>query len=338
MWPHRVRGCFSRIDNVLREIISKSRLLADRLVHESPEREGSTMIPTFTSNEKVIITVAITGGAHGKESNPNIPITPEEQTQASLDCYNAGAAVLHLHVRGEDGMNTPELAFYNKSVRLVGEQCPIIRQIGNGIGARLDKNWNIVFATLEERLNLLNIDPPPEMHTVNAGTFEFRTKHGSITFENPMSFNERYINGCNEKGFGLEIEVYDTGHVANILELVDRGILHPPLHFSIVLGIKGGTPATPDSLLRMVNLLPENSTWQVVAIGKNNLRTTMMAMLMGGNVRTGMEDTIYYQKGELATSNAQLVERVVRLAREVGREPATVEEAKQILGLRNRDK
>ena len=153
-----------------------------------------------------------------------------------------------------------------------------------------------------------------------------------------MSFNERYINGCNEKGFGLEIEVYDTGHVANILELVDMGILHPPLHFSIVLGIKGGAPATPDSLLRMVNLLPENSTWQVVAIGKNNLRTTMMAMLMGGNVRTGMEDTIYYQKGELATSNAQLVERVVRLAREVGREPATVEEAKQILGLRDRDK
>ena len=292
------------------------------------------MKPNLLSEEKVIITAAITGGAHGRESNPNIPTTPEEQAQAALDCYNAGASVLHLHVRGEDGMNTPELAYYNKAVRLIGEKCPIIRQIGNGIGARLDENLNIVHATLEERLNLFNIDPNPEMHTINAGSFEFRTRFGGFLFNNPMSFNEQYIAKCKENGFGIEIEVYDSSHVANAIELLDKGLLTPPLHFSIVLGIMGGTPATPANLLHMLDQIPDGSTWQVVTIGKYHVSTTLLAMSMGGNVRTGMEDTIYYSKGELARSNAQLVERMVRLAREMGREPATVKEAKAALGLR----
>ncbi len=292
------------------------------------------MKPDLLSSDKLIITAAITGGIHGKEANPNIPITPEEQAQAALDCYNAGAAVLHLHVRGEDGMNTPDLAVYNRSVRLIGEKCPLIRQIGNGIGARLDESWNVVHPSLEERLNLLNIDPLPEMHTINAGTFEFRTPYGGITFDNPMSFNEAYILGCKEKGFAVEIEVYDLGHIANIQEMLDRGLLEPPLHFSIVLGIMGGAAATPANLIRMVESLPDGSSWQVVTVGKYHLRTEVMAMTMGGNVRTGMEDTIYYAMGEPVQSNAQLVERVVRLAREIGREPATVEEARQMMHIR----
>jgi 3-keto-5-aminohexanoate cleavage enzyme len=291
------------------------------------------MQPSLLSTEKLIITAAITGGLHGKESNPNIPTTPEEQARAALDCYNAGASVLHLHVRGEDGMNTPDLGVYNRAVRLIGEACPILRQIGNGIGARLDENWNVVHPTLEQRLNLLNIEPCPEMHTINAGTFEFRTPHGGIVFDNPMAFNEQYVRRCREKGFAVEIEVYDLGHIANILEMVERGVLVPPLHFSIVLGIMGGAAATPANLLRMVELLPQGSTWQVVTVGKYHVRTEVMAMSMGGNVRTGMEDTIYYGKGELVKSNAQLVDRVVRLARDMGREPATVEEARQMLGI-----
>jgi len=289
------------------------------------------MRPNLLSSDKLIITAAITGGIHGKEANPNIPITPEEQAQAARECCDAGASVLHLHVRGEDGMNTPDLKVYNKAVRLIGEACPMIRQIGNGIGARMDENWNIVHPTLEERLNLLNIDPAPEMHTINAGTFEFRTPYGGIVFDNPMSFNEAYVRGCREKGFTVEIEVYALGHIANIQEMVDAGVLEPPLHFSIVLGIMGGAAATPANLLRMVELLPEGSSWQLVTVGKYHLRTEVMGMTLGGNVRTGMEDTIYYAKGEPVRNNAQLVERMVRLAREIGREPATVEEARQML-------
>jgi 3-keto-5-aminohexanoate cleavage enzyme len=292
------------------------------------------MKATFLSDDKVLITAAITGGIHGKETNVNIPITAEEQAQAALDCYNAGATVLHLHVRADDGMNTPDLSFYGESVRLIGEKCPMIRQIGNGIGARMDERWNIVHPSLEERMNLLNIDPKPEMHTINAGTFEFRTPYGGIIFDNPIAFNEAYVKGCQEKGFAIEIEVYDLSHIANVMELVAMGLLKPPFHFSIVLGIMGGAPATPENLVHMVGALPEGSTWQVVTVGKYHLRTVVMAMSMGGNVRTGMEDTVYYGKGEPVKSNAQLVERMVRLAREMGREPATIDEARQLLEIK----
>ncbi len=298
-------------------------------------------------DDKVIITVAITGGIQGKWANPNIPITFEEQAQDALECYEAGAAICHIHVRGEDGQNTPDLSVYNKTVRLIQEKCPIITQIGNGIGARIaygvktSSKGNkygqaIVMPTLKERLNLLNIDPKPDMHTFNAGTFEFRTKYGSNTFDNPLSFNKKYVEGCNERGFGIEIEVYDSGHIVNVNDLVDMGVLKPPLHFSLVLGIKGGAPATIENLINLVDQLPDGSSWQVVTVGKYHLRTTIIAMCMGGNVRTGLEDTLHYSKGQPVESNAQLVKRMVRLAKEIGREPATVDEAREILHLKNK--
>ena len=291
------------------------------------------MKPNLASRDKVIITAAITGGQHGREANPNLPLTAEEQAQDALECYNAGAAVVHLHVRDEDEVNTPEVKYYNKAVRLIGEKTPLIRQIGNGIGVRRHKDGTVGFATLEERFNLVdNIDPTPEMSTINAGTFGFKSALGEVLFLHPTSFNVEYLARCREKGImGIEIEVYDISHIANVMALVDEGALTPPLHFSIVLGVGGGAPATPENLIHMVNQLPEGSTWQVVAIGRYHVPTTMMAMAMGGNVRTGLEDTVYYKRGEPAKSNAQLVERMTRLAYEIGREPATVEEARAIL-------
>jgi 3-keto-5-aminohexanoate cleavage enzyme len=304
------------------------------------------MKPNLLSDEKVIITAAITGGIQGKWANPAVPITPEEQAQDALECYNAGAAICHLHVRGEDGQNTPDLNVYNKAVKLIKEKCPIITQIGNGIGAWVEwgtkvsskgKTYGttIRMATLEDRLNLLNIEPVPDMFTINAGTFEFRTRYGSHLFDNPMDFNRKYVNKCYKKKCGIEIEVYDSGHIANILDLVDLSALKPPLHFSLVLGINGGAPATSNNLTHLVDQLPEGSTWQVVTVGRYNLTLTTIAMCMGGNIRTGLEDTLHYRKGELVQSNAQLVARMVRLAKELGREPATVDEAKEMLGLKN---
>ncbi len=286
-------------------------------------------------SEKIIITAAITGGLHGKWANEAIPQQPEEQAQDALDCYNAGASVLHLHVRGEDGQNTPDISRYNKACQLIGEKCPIIRQIGNGIGARLSEDMKVIGATLEQRLNLLNIRPQVEMHTINGGTFEFRTKYGSDIFNNPLPFNEKYVQGCNDQGVGIEVEIYDISHIANIMELVEKGVLRTPVHFSFVLGIQGGAPFSPQNLLYMLDQIPEGSSWQVVAIGKNHVKGSLLSMVMGGNVRTGLEDTIFYKKGELAKSNAQLIERMVMFARSIGREPATVEEAKEMLGLKN---
>jgi len=304
------------------------------------------MKPNLLSDKKVIITAAITGGIHGKWANPSLPLTAEEQAQAALDCYEEGASIVHIHVRGDDGQNTPDLNYYGKTVKQIGEKCPILRQIGNGIGAQVIEHkfttksgkkrvtTEIVQPSLEERLNLLNIDPEPEMHTINAGSFEFRTPYGGSLFINPQDFNRKYIKRCNKKGFGIEIEVYDSSHITNVLEFVETGLLKPPLHFSLVLGIKGGAEANPANLLRMVDQILEDSTWQVVTVGKFNLRTTVMAMCMGGNVRTGLEDTIYYGKGELAQGNAQLVKRMVRIAKEIGREVATVDEAKVILNIK----
>ncbi len=308
------------------------------------------MKPNLLSDEKVIITVAITGGAHGKWSNPNLPITPEEQAKDALECYKAGATICHIHVRGDNGLSTADLNVYNKTVRLIKEKCPIITQIGNGIGARLEYGVKVSksgkrygqalkMATLEERLNLLNIDPQPDMFTINAGTFEFRTNmrgmETSSIFNNPIDFNKKYVTGCKKIGAGIEIEVYDISHIANIMELIDMGVFQPneKLHFSIVLGIKGGAPASVRNLLNMVDLLPDGCTWQVVTIGRYCLRTTMIAMCMGGNIRTGLEDTVFYRKGELVKSNAQLVERMARLAKEIGREPANIDEAKKKLEL-----
>jgi len=285
------------------------------------------------NQDKVIITAAITGGAHGKFANEALPQQPDEQAQAAYDCYNAGASVVHLHVRDKKGFSTPDLNVYNEAMTKIRAKCPIICQVGNGIGAIMDEDWNARLSTQEERMNLLNIEPKPEMLTINAGTFTFVTNLGSILFLNPPEFNEEFVAGCNERGIGIECEVYDVGHVTNILNLVDKGVLKGPVHFSLVLGIGGGIPASPENLLRLVDEIPEGSSWQVVTIGKPHLPMTMLGMTMGANIRTGMEDTIYYSKGEPVTGNAQLVERVVRMAHEMGREVATVEEAKQALHL-----
>lgn len=303
------------------------------------------MKPNLIADNKVIVTVAITGGIQGKWANPNIPITPEEQAQDALECYEAGAAICHIHVRGEDGQNTSDLSVYNKTVKLIQEKCPIITQIGNGIGAKIEyglkvsrkgKKYgtSITMASLDERLNLLNIEPVPDMYTINAGTFEFRTKYGRHLFDNPFDFNKKYVKKCYEKDCGIEIEVYDSSHIANILDLVDLKVLKPPLHFSLVLGIGGGAPATVNNLIQLVDQLPKDSTWQVVTVGRYNLRLTTIGMCMGGNIRTGLEDTLHYQRGEMVKNNAQLVKRMVRLAKELGREPATVDEAKEMLELK----
>jgi 3-keto-5-aminohexanoate cleavage enzyme len=265
-----------------------------------------------------------------------MPLTAEEQAQAAFDAYNAGASIVHLHVRDDEGVCTASLDHYDKTVSLIQERCPIITQIGNGIGTRVfaDGKTGAKF-TQEERLNLLNVNVRPDMMTVNGGTFEFRSPVSNDTFDNSEEFNIQFIEGCKEKGFPIELEVYDPSHIANMIDLRDRGILDDQLHFSIVLGIKGGSPSSPNNLMHMVSELPEDSGWQVVSVGKYHLRANAMALALGGNVRTGMEDTVFTEKGESVKSNAELVERMAAMSRVMGREPATVDEARRAMGLQS---
>jgi 3-keto-5-aminohexanoate cleavage enzyme len=282
--------------------------------------------------EKLIITVAQTGGIHGKSANPALPEQPDEIAQSAYECYNAGASVCHIHVRDKQGRSTGDLNVYNEVISKINAMCPIITQVGNGIGGIFRPDGRVDIATLDERMALTTIHPKPDMLTINAGTFEF--DYHTDTFENPIGWNADFIRRCYERDIAVECECYDISHIENVKELVRRGVLKEPVHYSLVLGIKGGIPATPKMISTMVDVIPEGSSWQVITISKQQVPSTVMAMCQGANIRTGLEDNIYYSRGQLAESNAQLVERMVRIARDIGREIATVDEAIEKLGVK----
>lgn len=293
------------------------------------------MKPNLSNPGKVVITVATTGGLHGSEANPALPEQPKDIVQNFQDCFNAGATVAHMHVRDKNGVTTSDIDVYSEVIDGVMTRCPgMITQVGNGIGLRYrnPKEEGEGF-TLEERMNLLNIQPQPDQLTLNLGTFHFEHKNTEFLFSNSKKWNAEFLDGCNARGIRNELEVYDLSHIQNAIDLVERGVLKPPLHFSFVLGIKGAIPPTPANLLAMLDALPEGSSWQVVSIGKFQLPLSTMALALGGNIRVGMEDNVYYSHGVLAVSNVQLVERAVRLCEELGREIATPEEARELMHL-----
>ena len=293
------------------------------------------MKPNLTDPGKVIITVATTGGLHGREANPNLPEQPRDIIRNFRECYDAGASVAHMHVRDKRGVTTSDLSVYSEVVDGVMSNCPaMITQVGNGIGlAYEDVTKEGKPFTLEERMRLLEIQPAPDQLTLNLGTFHFEHKNSEFLFPNSKRWNAEFVKGCRARNIDNELEVYDLSHIQNALDLTDRGALKPPLHFSFVLGIKGGIPASPQNLLAMLDAIPEGSSWQIVSIGKYQLPLSTMALALGGNIRVGMEDNVYFTHGVLAASNAQLVERAVRIARELGREIATPQEAREMLHL-----
>jgi 3-keto-5-aminohexanoate cleavage enzyme len=286
-------------------------------------------IADFSEMKKLVITVAITGGIHGKEANPHLPEQPDEQAKDACNCYNEGASICHLHVRDREGKTTGDLNRYTEAISKIKATCPILVQVGNGIGFYYDEKGNHVCHSFEERMELLEIEPKPDIITINAGTFHF----GDVLFPNPYEFNKQFVTRANERKIPIECEVYDIGHIANIMRLVDEDTLKKPVHFSFVMGIEGGIPARHEDLIRLIADIPEGSMWQAIAVSRNQFPRTIAAMCMGGNVRTGLEDNVYFRKGELAVSNAQLVEIVAKVARELGREIATVEDVKEYFGV-----
>jgi 3-keto-5-aminohexanoate cleavage enzyme len=290
----------------------------------------------ITKSQKVIITVATTGGLHGKEANPNLPEQPEEIVRAMKDAYDAGASIAHIHVRDKNGLTTADLGVYREVVQGVVETCPgMITQIGNGIGVRFENGRQMpgIGFTQEDRMNLLNITPRPDMLTVNAGSFHFQHKHTEVLFDNPKRWNAEFIEGCNAREIQNELECYDISHIENMIKLRDLGVIKGKMHFSLVLGIDGGISASPKNLLALVDAIPEGSSWQVVTIGKHQTPLSMMALAMGANIRVGFEDNVYIDHGVLAKNNAQFVDRAVRMARELGREIATPAEARAMMGM-----
>lgn len=270
----------------------------------------------------MIITAAITGSRIMRDVAPYIPYTPEEIVRSSMECWDAGASIVHIHVRDpKTGLGTQDIELFRQVATPLREKTDLVLCLTtSGIAGR-----NL---PVEDRLVPLELEP--ELASFDAGSINL----GGGVFSNPPDFLDTAARMMKERGVKPEIEIFDSGMIVTALRMRDEGKLDDPLHFQFVLGTPWGAPATPKTLLYFLEHLPENATWSVIGIGKGHLPMSMMGLIMGGNIRVGMEDNIYYERGVLAKTNAQFVERIGRIAREYGREIASPAEARIILGLR----
>jgi 3-keto-5-aminohexanoate cleavage enzyme len=269
----------------------------------------------------VIITAALTGSRITKDQNPSIPITPEEIADEGVAAWRAGAAVVHIHVRDAvTGRGAQDMVAFREVVETLRAETDVILCLTtSGIPGR-----NLPTA---ERIAPLALRP--EMASFDAGTIQM----DAGLFVNEPEFLDALAAEAQARAVKLELECFTLEMIETALRYHAEGKLPAPLHFQFVTGTRHGMPATAAALVEAVALLPERSTWSVIGVGRNQTPMAMLALAMGGHVRVGLEDTIHYRRGELATGNAQLVERAVRLAGEIDRRVATPEEARRILGL-----
>ncbi len=269
---------------------------------------------------KTIITVATTGAWPTKKDNPNIPLTPQEIANDVYECYKAGAAVAHLHMRDDEGKGTMNKEKFEETVKLIREKCDII------LNLTTSGDLNATDETREAHLKSIK----PEMASYDCGSMNWG--HNALFINHPK-FLEELGQTMQENGIKPEVEIFDAGMVYNSLYYLKNGVLKAPIHYQFVLGAAGGTTATIENLVYLKNLIPADSTWSAIGIGKGHMPILMAAIAMGGHIRVGMEDNVLFAKGQLADSNAQFVTRAGNLIREFGNEVATVQDAREILGL-----
>jgi 3-keto-5-aminohexanoate cleavage enzyme len=272
--------------------------------------------------EKLIITVAPTGSIPQKKDTPHVPVTIEEIVSCALRCEDEGASIVHIHIRDEDENPSDDPQIFHEIVNRIRERSHLIIQVSTGGRAGTD---------LESRIQRLQMRP--EMGSLTTGSVNFRNS----AYVNPPDLIEGLAKEMHRLAIKPEMEIFDLSMINNAVALADRNLVDRPLHFNFVMGLRGAMPAKIEHLVHLSTGLPANSTWTVSGIGAAQLRMNIHAVLMGGHVRVGLEDNIYYKKGELAT-NERLVERIVRLSKEMGREVATPDEARTILGLVQRQK
>jgi len=272
--------------------------------------------------EKLIITAAICGAEVTKKQNSNIPYTVREIGIEAEKAFLAGASIIHLHVREDDGIPTQDIKRFQACVNEIKNRCPdVIVQPSTG-GA--------IGMSNEERLQPIFMDPPPEMATLDCGTMNFG---GDEIFVNTENTIIHFAQEMNLRGIKPELECFDKGMIDMALRLNNKGYIKDPMHFNFVLGVIGGIAATPRDLVFMINSIPKNSTFTVCAIGRHEFPMVTLSIVMGGHTRVGFEDNIYLSKGVLAKSNSELVEKIVRISKEIGRDIASPYEARKILSL-----
>ncbi|MCK9230812.1 MAG: 3-keto-5-aminohexanoate cleavage protein [Syntrophales bacterium] len=269
--------------------------------------------------KKLIITAAIQGAELTKEITPYLPVTPEEVAIEAKRAWEEGAAVIHLHVREPDGSPSQSTERYRENIdAIISTGCDAIIQVSTG-GA--------VHMTAQERGGPLKLKP--EYATLNTGSINF----GQDVFINSVAIMEELALEMKKGGVRPEFEVYEEGHIHNAMALVRKGLVTGQLNFDFVLGVPGAMAPTVKNLFHLIDAIPHEANWTVSGIGRDELILGGVAVFIGGNVRVGMEDNIYYSKGVLAKSNSELVARIVRIAKEFDRDVANPAEARSILGI-----
>jgi uncharacterized protein (DUF849 family) len=300
--------------------------------------------------DKRIVTAALTGSVHYPSMSPYLPITPKQLIEDGIRAAEAGAAILHIHVRNpENGMPTPDVDLFREVLTGIKGKTDAIVCISTGGGMGM---------SAEQRAYPV-VNMKPEMASLNFGSLNFssplqmsRSTEWKYAWEKlsvlasedyifPNTFKTLreflYIFGANETK--PELEVYDLGMINNMAFMIERGHLKPPVHIQYVTGILGGVPSTVNSLVTLYNATKDaigaaNFTWSAIGAGRHQMPICAVALAMGGNVRVGLEDSLYASKGVLAKSNAELVERIVRIMKELSLEPASPQEARSVLGLK----
>ncbi len=279
--------------------------------------------------DKVVVTCALTGALANREQCPHLPYTPEEIAEEAHRAREAGAAVVHIHGRERDGAPSVRVDVFREIMAAVRARSDILINFSTGA----------VGIPMEDRVAHIR-ELKPEIGALNMGSMNYaiyspkkKTFYWDLVFANPFKDIAYLLRVMNEAGVRPELECFDTGHIANTAPLIDMGLLRPPLQFSLIMGVLGGIPATTRNLVHQVGSLPPASIWEVIGVSLDQWALTAAAITMGGNIRVGFEDNFYLEDGKMARSNGELVEKAVRLCRDLGREVASPAEARDLLKL-----
>jgi len=282
------------------------------------------------STDKVIVTCALTGVLANRDQCPWVPYTPVEIAEEARRAYEAGAAVVHIHARTDEGGATYEPSVYAAIRREIEQRCPVILNFSTG-GAGPMEGRVAHIAQVRPAIGALN------MGSMNYAKYSPKRKDFvfDFVFENPFRDISYLLTVMKEAGVKPELECFDVGHTNSIWPLLDKGLLKEPLQFSFIMGVLGGIRATTENLALQARETPKGSTWEVIGISHEQWRMLAAALSLGGNVRVGLEDNFYLDSAgqQMARSNGELVAKAVRMARDMGREPASVAQAREILSL-----
>lgn len=301
---------------------------------------------------KAVITAAITGSIHTPTMSPYLPITPKEIADEAVRACEAGAAVAHIHVRDpETGVPSPSMDLYREVVTDIKARCNIILCLttGGGMGMTTEQRVAVVSTFQPELASLnfgsLNFALFPVVAKYKEWKFPWEPQYLSMTedliFPNTFKTLREFCGYFQENQTKPEIEIYDVGMINNVAYMIDQGYLKTPVYLQFVMGILGGISATIENLMFLYKSARDaigDFQWSVCAAGRHQMRMCTLSLMMGGNARVGLEDSLYLEKGRTAKSNAEQVEKIIRIAGELGVETASPDEARQILGLKGLDK